>query len=403
MKRQALSVCATLLAAVGFAMPMMPQKIPGDRLIKNLEAKLAKEPDNASIYYLIGRAHYASFASTYEGNYLKPGEIEYFPPYNGSLAGFPAYFGYKHPWNGSFEPKPTADNIRHVEGAVENLDKSIQLEPKNSALAHLTLACVFESAAPIASHVHLDASHANQKTIDQFKKTAAEEYLRAYDQSVAMDQKEKTIPLFGLQTLISYEAARSYLRLQPNGSRHGELHDALAKFNKLPSSGIVTPLIFSLTTDEPLSNLLDPSKVVRFDLDGTGLPQRYGWVKPTTAFLVWDPEGAGKIETGRRLFGTATWWMLWSSAYQALDSLDDDHDGWLTGQELKGLAIWIDRNQNGRSDPGEVISLDQAGIQAFATNYTQTVGRSLANPQGLRMKDGRMLPTYDWVTSQVKG
>jgi len=36
-----------------------------------------------------------------------------------------------------------------------------------------------------------------------------------------------------------------------------------------------------------------------------------------------------------------------------MDALDDNHDGWLTGNELHGLALWYDRNGNGKCDPGK--------------------------------------------------
>jgi hypothetical protein len=396
---------AFLVASVAnAAMPVMPQKIPGDRLVKNLEAMLAKNPKSGEIEYLIGRAHYATYATTYENGYLKPGDVEYMPGYRGSLPGFPGMFGLIRPWDENSVPKPTASNLEHIRGAVKHLRASINLGYKEDAsLPHLTLACVFESAAPIADKVTLLPPYAKLKTKAQFLSEAADEYLRAYDMSIKVDETQKTIPLFGLHTLVSFEAARSYLRVRPEGPRKADLSAALAKFNKLPNSGIVTPLIFGIDQSSSLADLLDPSREVAFDLNGTGLPQRYLWVKPTTAFLVWDPEGEGKISTGRRLFGNATWWMLWSDAYQALAALDNNHDGWLSGSELKGLAIWIDRNQNGRSDPGEVVSLSSVGIEAIATGYTDRFGLSMGNPSGLRMRDGRILPTYDWVTRPLAG
>ncbi len=46
----------------------------------------------------------------------------------------------------------------------------------------------------------------------------------------------------------------------------------------------------------------------------------------------------------------------------ALTALDGNKDGKLTGTELSGLQIWLDTNQNGMQDAGEVQSLSQAGI-----------------------------------------
>jgi hypothetical protein len=105
---------------------------------------------------------------------------------------------------------------------------------------------------------------------------------------------------------------------------------------------------------------------VKFDLDGTGRPQTYPWLRPDAAFLVWDPQHTGRITSGRQLFGNVTWWMFWNDGYQAMAALDDNHDGWLTGCELAGLALWFDVNQNGVSDPGEVIPIDKTDIEGIA-------------------------------------
>ncbi len=442
MRRLLAPVCVAL-ATLAASMPMRPGRIPGDRLIANLEAMLAKRPKEANrIEYLLGRAHYAMYAATYEGSWTKPGEVEYYPareeiiqvskskPISRSrkaggktvidsvedepLPSFPEFMGYVRPWDGHSEPKSTLSNLRHIEAAVRHLNKAIRLSPDAySALPHLTLACVFESSSTLAGKVTLLPPYRDLKTKADFLREAGKEYLAAFDLSLENDLNPKTgdlshlhtprqIPLFGLQTLISYEAARSYLRVAPNGPRHGQVAVALAKFNKLPPSGIVTPLIFSLDHRASLAELLAPGKVVDFDLNGTGLPQRYSWVQPTTAFLVWDPEGAGVITSGRRLFGNATWWMLWSNAYEALDALDNNRDGWLTGSELKGLAIWVDRNQNGRAEPGEVTPLRATEIDGIATHDSERVGISLANFEGIRLRDGRLLPSYDWTTSPVK-
>jgi hypothetical protein len=396
--RRLLALFALALPGLAVAKPMMPQSIPGDRLIANLEAMLVKHPKDAHIEYLLGRAHYAMFAQSYEGR--EPKTVMVFPNRgDAGLPQFPDMFGYLFPWNGTAVPKATRENIRHIQGASFHLHNTIALDPgPASALAHLTLACVLESSAPLAGKVTLPGLTTRVKFLDE----AGREYLLAFDNSVKSESQTTMVPMFGLETLVSYESARSYLRVKPQGPRHGEVAMALAKFKKLPPPNAVTPLIFNLDHRASLGELLAPAKIVDFDLNGTGLPQRYSWVQSTTAFLVWDPEGAGTITSGRRLFGNATWWMLWSNAYEALDALDNNRDGWLTGTELKGLAIWIDRNQNGRAEPGEVTPLRATEIDGIATHGPQKVGMSPANFDGIRMRDGRLLPSYDWTTSPVK-
>jgi hypothetical protein len=160
--------------------------------------------------------------------------------------------------------------------------------------------------------------------------------------------------------------------------------------------------VFSLDGPVPLDDLLDPDRIVAFNLDGTGRPQRYPWLRPDTAILVWDPEGTGRITSGHQLFGSVSFNMFWIDGFHALDALDDDRDGMLREEELAGLAAWLDRNQDGASQPGEVITLQDAGVASLSVRSTGFVGSSPMNSSGLTTIDGRSLPTYDWVTEPVQ-
>jgi hypothetical protein len=69
------------------------------------------------------------------------------------------------------------------------------------------------------------------------------------------------------------------------------------------------------------------------------------------------------------MFGNVTFWLFWETGYDALTSLDDNGDGVLTGDDLKGLAIWHDANGNGICDPGEVKPLSEYGIVALSCRF----------------------------------
>ena len=157
----------------------------------------------------------------------------------------------------------------------------------------------------------------------------------------------------------------------------------------------------SQTRPVSLEDLLAPETTVTFDLDGTGRDQAWPWVSEETAILVWDPEESGEITSGRQLFGSVSWWLFFDDGYRALDALDDNRDGELAGDELPGLAIWTDANSNGISDPGEVVPIAKTGIEAISCRQTDTELGMPANYSGLRMTDGRVLPTYDWVAEEV--
>lgn len=241
---------------------------------------------------------------------------------------------------------------------------------------------------------------------EHWRKRASAEYYAAYEGAIdqALSIKEK--PMRGLQTLVGYEAANGFVRMvKPRGPRDDRERGQLAKvesdlqtLNNKPDNMAITPIVFDLERLAPLSDLEDPHLRVKFRLDGTGREQSWSWVKPTTGILVWDPTGAGRITSGQQLFGSATWWMFFSDGYHALDALDDNRDGRLSGGELRGLAVWFDRNSDGVSDKGEVVTVESAGIDSIATAATTREGDAPANHEGLELKDGRVLPTYDWIS-----
>ncbi len=239
-----------------------------------------------------------------------------------------------------------------------------------------------------------------------WREAAIGEYLCAYRLGIKADLAQEEQPFMGsFRDFLSYEAGDSYLKMvRARGPRDAEerkqleeIDDNLKKLEALPSNGGITPIILSLHSDMTLDELVSPDSCVEFDLDGTGRPQAWPWVKPETAILVWDPDRTGMIATGRQLFGTVTWWMFFENGYGALAALDDDGDGWLSGVELPGLALWFDRNTNGRSDLGEVIPIEDTEVAALSTSATDQAGDTPWNETGLILKDGTLLPTWDWT------
>lgn len=112
----------------------------------------------------------------------------------------------------------------------------------------------------------------------------------------------------------------------------------------------------------------------------------------------------------------------------ALQALDTNRDGKLSGTELAGLQVWTDSNENGALDGGELKSLAAAGInQVAGTDYSfYTKGNSVwanspasaptqtnlvqgvpnSNYRTLRDTDNRyMINSYQWIdfgANQVK-
>ncbi|MGC4047499.1 MAG: hypothetical protein QM758_27195 [Armatimonas sp.] len=126
------------------------------------------------------------------------------------------------------------------------------------------------------------------------------------------------------------------------------------------------------------------------------------WIRgdhPKRRFWYGIPGARSKITSGVQLFGSSTFWLFWKDGYSAMAALDDNADAWLSGKELKGLSLWQDRNRNGVSEPGEVTPIDATEIAALAVNSTGTDGGFISNSQGLRLKSGALLPTWDWVAT----
>lgn len=379
---------------------------PVERLIGNVQAYVRSHPQDASGYYALGRIHYLAFS-------LRRTSLAYFPrndrppqPYNGFQPGRASVWAAR----GDTGPQlPESHRLPHLRQGLDSLKRAIELDPENG-LYELGLACLYEDAAPFATAnrllTDLQAARqdASEKAISgQWKGMAIAHYLTAYHLAIDADRKLKAQPLMGIGSLVSYEAGDSYLRLvKERGATKVEsanipaIEASLAALRRLPM-GPITPIVLSLRPKDSIQQLLAPERGVAFDLDGTGRPQLYPWLRPEAALLVWDPQHSGMVTSGRQLFGTVTWWMFWTNGFQALDALDDDRDGWLRGRELDGLALWFDRNQNGRSDAGEVTPVEEAGIEALSAVFTGCEGDSPVNRQGLLLKDGSVLPVWDWV------
>jgi len=257
-----------------------------------------------------------------------------------------------------------------------------------------------------AGNIHAEVTDLIQ---EHLRALALQFYFKAAMYGFDGDVSGQRVRVARIDKIVSYEAAASYLAFRKEwwGDLEEDEYTKQAKMivsltKDLPPHAI-TPIIFSLNKPASLESLLAPETTVTFDLDGTGRDQAWPWVSPETAILVWDPEESGEITSGRQLFGSVSWWLFFDDGYRALDALDDNRDGELAGDELPGLAIWTDANSNGVSDPGEVVPIAKTGIEAISCRQTDTELGMPANYSGLRMTDGRVLPTYDWVAESVGG
>ena len=151
---------------------------------------------------------------------------------------------------------------------------------------------------------------------------------------------------------------------------------------------LISPLIIDLDGDGVELTSLGNSQT-HFDLDGNGFAQRTGWVTGDDAFLAIDRNGDGKINDINELFGNAN-----TDGFTELSELDTNNDGVIDANDaaFASLMLWQDRDGDGVTDEGELISLTDAGIisidlQATAIDETNN-GHDVSHRSRVMMDDG---------------
>jgi len=103
-----------------------------------------------------------------------------------------------------------------------------------------------------------------------------------------------------------------------------------------------------------------------FDIDGCGEADLTEWVGPKSGILV-APINEVKVQGGQQLFGTALGYV---DGYQKLGQLRDrNNDNKISGDELAGLQVWVDANEDAFCQPDELKSLDEIGLTELSTRH----------------------------------
>jgi len=134
--------------------------------------------------------------------------------------------------------------------------------------------------------------------------------------------------------------------------------------------------------------------------------------------LVYDPNHTGQVTSARQLFGTYAFGgsaskaayspgneakTPWSNGYEALATLDTNHDGKLSGKELDALALWFDKNRDGVSQPGEVKALSALDVVAiyYKPNRSDSKSGDIRADIGYeRLVNGKLVKgaSVDWFS-----
>lgn len=355
------------------AMYMRPdlEKVPVARLIENLEKEVKDNPKKAEPVLNLARAHAMAYAK-------KSDELET------NKKGGKVWFGYEPPLVPFGKVETTDDKEKkaaaqaHLDSAVKLYTQAVELDGKDLK-ARIGQAWVTEQAGKKDDAI---------KLYRQLLKDAWE--------------TEKDLKALGLGGHTVTVEAGGYLTALLDKDKDkdeiAELKERSDKLAKLPRP--ITPIAVPLKDGLTATDLEDVKAAVAFDADGSGLKNKWSWVTKDAAWLVYDPKATGKIDSGLQLFGNVTFWMFWSDGYAALRALDDDRNGELKGDELKGLALWHDANGNGVADPGEVKPLAEYGIVAVSCKSEVLKGhpdKIQYSVTGVTFKDGKTRPTFDLV------
>lgn len=135
----------------------------------------------------------------------------------------------------------------------------------------------------------------------------------------------------------------------------------------------VSPLILDLDGDGVETT--NRTQGIRFDHQADGFAENTGWAGRDDGMLVRDLNGDGSINNGRELFGNNTLLANGQTAangFEALRALDSNADGIVSSADMAWaeLRVWRDADGDGVTDAGELLSLQDAGVQSINLTYT---------------------------------
>jgi hypothetical protein len=341
--------------------------------VKNLEAQLEQDPKNPDLLFGLARIHSMAYA-------VKSNEIKVQKGKDGPWFGFVPK-GIPYQVQQTEDEEALAAAKAHLQKAIELHKSVVELKPDHY-LARLGLAWCTEQAG---------------------KKAEAVKLYRALIKDALPIDRQIRGRYHGLPT-ISTEASTYLIKLLDPQADADEIA-ALKEQSDTTEQGIarmITPVAVALEDDVMPDEFVDRAAAVRFDLDGSGIRRRWQWIHRDAAWLVYDHHGKGQITSALQMFGSVTFWLFWSNGYDAMASLDDNGDGKLNGNELRHLALWHDRNQNGISEPGEVRSLADHEIVELECASTVSNSGLHHNPCGVTFSDGHTRPSCDVILQQKR-
>jgi hypothetical protein len=378
--RLALTAAALLLSAeVALAIfaRVEVEKVPVERLMKNMEEAIKKNPKDAQAILNLARLHamaYSLRADEVSVDKKRPDVV---------------WYGYEPPIV-PFRTITKTEDKEKLKAAKEHLDKALKLYEDALKLSPDDL------KAQLGYAWLLTQTDRKDDAIKALRKVAEEGW-----------KKDKELKgLFPGTHVFTTETAGYLIPLldkEKDKDEIAKLNERIAEIKKLPRA--VTPVAVPLKNGLTATDLEDRAASVAFDADGSGRKEKWTWINSNAAWLVHDPKRTGKVDSALQMFGGVTFWLFWETGYDAMSALDDNSDGQLRGSELDGLALWHDANGNGACDAGEVKALSEYEIVALSCKFERDLNHSdriAYSKVGVTFKDGTTRPTFDLVLHAKK-
>ncbi|QQS10753.1 MAG: hypothetical protein IPK81_14020 [Rhodospirillales bacterium] len=211
--------------------------------------------------------------------------------------------------------------------------------------------------APSQEQVVGEVDTAFSITTDEFERA----YLRHEWSGLWKDEKDRLAEALAEAKVLAYDEWLSTEGASTGGRRHD---DALG-----PDQGWTMGLMALDLGADGLEVLEAEDVNVRFDIDGDGFLEASSWIGAEDGFLALDRNDNGDIDDVSELFswGYATRRPGMEDGPRALASLDSNGDGLVDARDLDWdrLRVWVDTDQDGATDFGELQALWRFSIKAI--------------------------------------